>query len=196
MSLVRIFLSCFLASACLPAFSQSDEKEESQEGIGSIAVVDMMKVFAAHPKTEAATKELTEAREASRDDFKDKSNALKQILQRHQELIRAGRRKEAEEELKKANEAEKAIATLRTTGLRDLEETFRIAMKEILTDIQKAVAEWNESGRYALVLDSSSASSNGLPQVVHAPGAEDVTEDVVAFLKEREKNSAAADSKP
>jgi Skp family chaperone for outer membrane proteins len=162
----------------------------------AIAVVDMTEVFAAHPKTAEATQSLTEAREASRDDFKEKSNALKEILQRHQELIRSGKKDEAAEELKKANEAEKAIATLRTTGLRDLEESFRKAKVEILTDIQKAVAEWNKDGDYAVILDSSSSSSNGLPQVIHSPGATDVTAEVIDFLQKREKENSVAEKKP
>ena len=81
----------------------------------SLAVVDMTKVFAEHPSTAAATADLTKAREASRESFKEKSNALKEILQQHQELIRAGKKEEAGETLKSANEIEKAIATLRTT---------------------------------------------------------------------------------
>lgn len=150
-----------------------------------IAVVDMTKVFEAHPLTDAVTKELTNDREASRTDFKEKSNALKEILQRHQELIRAGKRTEAAEELKKANEAEKAIATLRTTGLRDLEESFRKAKNRIMGQIVKSIEAFNAEGKYALVLDKSSSSSNGLPQVVHAPGATDITDEVITFIKKQ-----------
>ena len=148
-----------------------------------IAVLDMQKVFASHPSTAKATKDLSAARETSRADFKEKSNTLKKTLQNHQELIRAGKKEEAVEELKKANEAEKAIATLRSTGLRDLEEAFRKAKLEIMKDIQKSVAEFNKGARFAVILDQSSASSNGLPQVVHAPGATDITNDVISFIK-------------
>jgi Skp family chaperone for outer membrane proteins len=176
----------FLVGIILASASSYRMVSAQEAAVPAIAVVNLTEVFAAHPKTAAATKQLTDDREASRKDFKEKSNTLKQILQKHQELIRAGKKDAAAEELKKANEAEKAIATLRTTGLRDLEEKFRIAKKEILTDVQAAVAEWNESGKYAVILDSSSSSSTGLPQVVHAPGAEDVTEAVIAFLKKRE----------
>lgn len=158
-----------------------------------IAVVDLTEVFAKHPETTKATRTLTEAREASREEFKEKSNALKEILQRHQELIREGKKTEAAEVLKQAGEAEKVIATLRTTGQRDLEVSFRRAKQEILKEIKKAIAEFNTDGTYALILDVSSSSSNGLPQVVHAPGAEDITDEVVAFIAERE---AGTEGKP
>lgn len=175
-----------LPALALMGSSLSPSGKAEEPGLPAIAVINLTEVFAAHPRTAAATTQLTADREASRKDFKEKSNALKEILQKHQELIRAGKKEAAAEELKKANEAEKAIATLRTTGLRDLEEKFRVAKNEILADIQKGVAEWNESGNYAVILDSSSSSSTGLPQVVHAPGAKDVTAEVIAFLKKRE----------
>ncbi|MDF1859865.1 MAG: OmpH family outer membrane protein [Verrucomicrobiales bacterium] len=156
-----------------------------------IAVVDMTKVFETHPLTDAITKELTNDREASREEFKEKSNALKEILQKHQELIRAGKKTEAAEVLKKANEAEKEIATLRTTGLRDLEENFRKAKHRIMESIVAAVTAFNEDGKYSMIFDKSSASSNGLPQVVHSPGATDVTDEVIAFIKEQSKKKSA-----
>lgn len=152
----------------------------------SIAVVDMKAVFAKHPATDMASRELTEAREKSRAEFKEKSNLLKEILQRHQELIRADNRDEAAEQLKKANEAERSIAALKTTNERDLEEKFRKAKVEIMREITAAVSEFNSDGRYALVFDSSSSSSNGLPQVVHSPGAVDITDEVIDFIGEKD----------
>lgn len=174
-------LMCFL----LPAAAEDSEEKSNGPGGLRIAVVDLEAVFAAHPDTELATRELSRARDEARDEFKEKSNELKGILQRHQELIRGGKREEAAEQLKEANEVEKAIATLRTSGQRDLEKSFREAKERILADIREAVVEWNAEEKYGLVFDSSSASSNGLPQVLDAPGAEDVTDVLIAFVKRR-----------
>lgn len=151
----------------------------------AIAVVDLEKVFAEHPRTAAATEELTKAREASRNAFKEKSDLLKEILQRHQELIRAGKRDEAAKELEAANEAEKVIATLQTTGTRDLEERFRAAKSGILKEIQTSIESFNQDGRFALILNHSSNYTNGLPQVLHVPGGVDITEEVITFIKEQ-----------
>lgn len=153
----------------------------AQEG-GKIAIVDIVKVFEAHPSTKAATAALTKDREASRADFKEKSNKLKGILQKHQELIRAGKRTEAAEELKNANVIEREIATLRNKGLRDLEEKFRTQKVKIIAEIQKAIASFNADSKYWLILDKSATSSNGLPQVLHAPGAVDITAQVIEHL--------------
>jgi len=179
----------FLASALLAAAAGTAEDAPLP-----IAVVDFTRAFEEHPLTAEVTADLGSKRKAARDEFKSKSNELKKILQQHQELIRAGRKSDAAEKLKEANEAEKAIATLRTTGARDLEEEFRRAKERVMNDIAEAVREFNADGAYAIVLDSSSASSNGLPQVIHAPGATDITEEIVAFVRKRHEESGQGES--
>jgi len=148
-----------------------------------IAVIDLAKVFETHPDTKAATAKLTKEREALRDAFKKGSNALKETLQKHQELIRAGKKTEAAELLKKANEQEKAIATLRTTQQRDLEESFRQTKHTILDAIRKVVSDHNKDGKYAVVIDRSAESAFGVPAVIDASGADDITEAIIGKLK-------------
>jgi Skp family chaperone for outer membrane proteins len=171
---IRGFFHFFFLAVFCPLYAEPSP---------SIAVVDVTKVFSVHPGTAAATADLTRAREVSRESFKEKSNRLKEILQRHQELIRAGKREDAAEELKAANTVEKEIATLQTTELRDLEEQFRKAKEEIIQSILASIRKFNEDSRYGLILDLSSSSSNGLPQVIDAPGAKDITDEVIAFVK-------------
>lgn len=147
------------------------------------AVVDLQAVFQAHPRTTTATDELTSARDAARKRFRAASAELKNSLQRHQELLREGRREEAAAELGKANTLERSIAELGTTNERNLEERFRRAKAEIMEDILRAVRELNAERRHPLVLDKSAASANGLPQVVDAPGAVDITAEVIQRVK-------------
>ena len=148
-----------------------------------IAVVDLTAVFESHPRTAAAIAELTKLRNEARQKFRSESAELKNTLQRHQELLRDGRREEAAAELEKANALERSIAELGTTNQRDLEERFRRAKTEIMDDIRRAVREFNAQQHYTLVLDRSSASSNGLPQVLDAPGAVDITSEITARVR-------------
>lgn len=166
-----------LAVASIPAWAADPE------GSRRIAVVDLTEVFEAHPRTAAATTELTSARNAARRTFRSQSAELKNSLQRHQELLRDGRRAEAAAELEKANELERSIAELGTTQQRDLEERFRRTKQEIMDDIVRVVREFNAQRGYAVILDKSSASSNGLPQVLDAPGADDVTREIITRVK-------------
>jgi Skp family chaperone for outer membrane proteins len=147
------------------------------------AVVDLIGVFEAHPRTAAATAALTSARNAARKKFRAESAALKDTLQRHQELLREGEKSAAAAELEKANALERSIAELGTTNQRNIEEQFRRAKQEIMDDIARVVREFNAQRGYTLVLDKSSASSNGLPQVLDAPGADDITAEIIVRVK-------------
>jgi Skp family chaperone for outer membrane proteins len=147
------------------------------------AVVDLTAVFAAHPRTATATAELTKARDAARKKFRAESAELKNTLQRHQELLRAGNREGASAELEKANTLERSIAELGTTNQRNIEEQFRRAKAEIMDGILAEVRAFNAEKGYTLVLDKSSASSNGLPQVLDAPGADDITTEIITRVK-------------
>lgn len=156
---------------------------EAAEPTGRFAVVDLTAVFEAHPQTKTATSELRAARAAARRTFREESAALKETLQRHQELLRDGRRDEAAAELEKANVHERAIAELGTTNQRNLEEKFRSAKAKILEDIVRVVREFNAERGYAVVLDKSAASANGLPQVLDSPGADDITHEIISIVK-------------
>jgi Skp family chaperone for outer membrane proteins len=149
-----------------------------------IAVVDLTAVFQAHPRTAQETETLGNARNAARKNFRAKSADLKNILQRHQELLRAGNKAEAAATLEKANEIERAIAELGTTNQRNLEEQFRRAKEEIMADIARVVREFNATKGYTVVLDKTATSANGLPQVLDAPGADDITAEIIARVKQ------------
>ena len=173
---MRLFLLPLLVTLLNSAFVSAQDTPR-------MAVVDLTAVFEAHPRTATATAELTKARDAARKKFRAESADLKNTLQRHQELLRAGQRAEAAAELEKANSLERSIAELGTTNQRNIEEQFRRAKTEIMDDILRVVREFNAEKGYALVFDKSSASSNGLPQVLDAPGAADVSADIVARVK-------------
>ena len=169
-----IVLALAIATACCHA---------EETAALRIATVNLTAAFEAHPRTAKATAELTAARKAARQNFRDKSEELKNTLQKHQELLREGRKSEAAAELEKANALERSIAELGTTNQRNLEEQFRTAKKEILDDIARVVREFNAGKGYALVLDKSAASDNGLPQLLDAPGADDITAEIISRLK-------------
>ncbi|MFM8232261.1 MAG: OmpH family outer membrane protein, partial [Chthoniobacterales bacterium] len=87
-------------------------------------------------------------------------------------------------ELEKANALERSIAELGTTNQKNLEEQFRQAKQEIMDDIARVVREVNAEKGYAMVFDKSAASSNRLPQVIDAPGADDITSEIIALVKQ------------
>ncbi|MBU3666736.1 MAG: OmpH family outer membrane protein [Chthoniobacterales bacterium] len=175
---IRVLRQLLPAHLLLAAFAHAASPEAPR-----FAVVDLTAVFEAHPRTATETARLSVARQAARDDFRAKSKALKDTLQRHQELLRAGNKSAAALELEKANELERLIADLGTTNQKNLEERFRQAKEGIMDDIARVIREFNAERGYALVLDKSAASANGLPQVIDAPGAVDITAEIIARVK-------------
>jgi len=158
-----------------------------------VAVIHMTEVFSAHPETAKAEAALKAKRAAARKEFTEKANQLKTLLQKHQEvtgkLVDAGinppepLKKQAAALLDQAADLEREIAALQTTGERDLEQEFVRERQRILAGITKVIESFNSSGVYAVILDRSATAANGIPQVVHAPGAEDITEQIIKLLK-------------
>ncbi|MFM8231819.1 MAG: OmpH family outer membrane protein [Chthoniobacterales bacterium] len=173
-------LPCLLLVLLLPASTLPAQDPASAK----FAVVDLTAVFESHPRTAETTAQLTAARNEARKKFRSESEALKNALQRHQELLRDGKRAEAAAELEKANALERSIAELGTTNQKNLEEQFRQAKQAIMDDIARVVREFNAEKGYAMVFDKSAASSNGLPQLIDAPGAEDITAEIIARVKQ------------
>ncbi len=156
-------------------------------------MVDLTAVFKAHPKTAAAETALEAKQKASREVFVAKKKELEDVLRQHQavtqKLVAAGSsasstdKTKAKTLLDQATKLEKEIATLRTTQTNDLQTAFVDERRKILGEISATIAKFNAAGTYAVILDKSAQSANGLPQVIHSPGATDITSQVVALVK-------------
>ncbi len=173
-----LFLTLFALALILPTVSSAQE-------VPRIAVIDLTELFEKHPDTPAALQKLTAVREASGKRYHELSSQLKATLQTHQEQIRYGQKDAATETLKKANELEKAIATLGTKEYRDTEEKFRQQKLALLKDIRDTVREYNQSAKYTLILDLSAVSPTGLPQVIDASGCTDITAEILKRLQQK-----------
>ncbi len=158
-----------------------------------IAVVDMTAAFKAHPETAKAEADLMEKRAEAGKAFNAKANELKSLLEKHQEVTRKlinagekandGQKAEARGLLDKATKLETEVAAIRTTQERDLKRQFVEERRRIMESIASVIEKFNADGTYALVLDRSAASANGIPQVLHAPGAKDITADIVKLFE-------------
>ena len=141
----------------------------------------MTAVFKAHPKTATAEAQIERQKMEARDVFIEKKKALEDVLKDHQsvtqKLVASGSNSSvADKELARtlldeATKLEKEIATLRTTQANDLKNSFVKERRQILDEISTAIVKFNAEGKYAVILDSSAQSTNGIPQVIHAPGA-------------------------
>lgn len=158
-----------------------------------VALVDMKRIFDAHPDTRAAEERVRKTSQRARDTFREKTDALKATLQRHQETILGvekasgaeaeKRRAEASALLARAREMEREVAEFQSVQEAALKKSFLEEKNRIMDAIVAAVKEYNREGRYHLILDKSAAAANGLPMVVDDKGLSDVTEEIIGRLK-------------
>ncbi|NIP93302.1 MAG: OmpH family outer membrane protein [Akkermansiaceae bacterium] len=148
-----------------------------------LAVVDMTRLFNAHPDTKAAEERVTEARAEARKSFLKTSETLKKALQEHQDLLLAGKTAEAGKKLEAIRGLERELALVKSTRERDLENQFLEEKRKILAQVKEAVRAVNAEAGYVLVLDRSAAAESGIPMVVDVRGLADITDVVMARFK-------------
>lgn len=159
-----------------------------------IAVVDMRELFSAHPDSAAAEKRMDKIRTDNRTKFKAASGKLKDTLASYNSVASAIRRggteaatgpkkKQADELADKAKQLEREVAELQSRLQTELEHKILIERRKILDKINVVIREFNVNAGYALVLDKSATSANGIHSVVDAPGAADITKEIAALLK-------------
>jgi len=170
-----------------------------------IATVDLDKVFTAHPKTQAAEAALKKA-EAGVQDEMDKIVAEGRALEAEVAKLREAAKSPVlteEARLKKRDEAEDKLTELQEFQLRArrTQETKMKQMREQLLKVRQAivdeltqeVADFAQAEGYDLVLDRSGMTMNAVPMVAYSRPELDVTEKLIARLKDAGAKPAVAE---
>ncbi len=158
-----------------------------------IAVLDMKQVFHAHPDTSGAEERVKKSREEARDTFRKKTDALKAVLQQHQEKLldldgssgasAEKMRSEASALLQRARVLEREIAEFKIAQETELQRAFLEEKDRILASITEAVQAFNSDGKYHMILDKSAAAANGMPMVLDVHGLDDISGEIIGRLK-------------
>ncbi len=160
-----------------------------------VATADLEKVFAAHPKTQAAEADLKKAEGAIQKEM-DQLEAEGRALQEEVVKLREAAKSPIltdEARLKKSNEAEEKLTELQEfqlrarraqeTKLKQMREQVMKSRQGIVDELMAAVTQFAKAGGYDLVLDSSGMTMNAVPLVAYANPALDVTDKLIAYLK-------------
>lgn len=158
-----------------------------------IAVVDLKAAIQAHPAAGALEAELKTRGANANNVLNAKREELSAVAKEAKEtqespLSRGGDGKLLPEAITQLNQLQQRGAELRKSMLEIQKETTEELGKlraEGLAEIAELIAaiikEVN-GGRFDIVVDRSSVSRDGLPQVLDWPGATDITEEVIAKL--------------
>ncbi len=191
----------FIASLCaIAAIAGLAVSPAIAQPAPKIAVVDMAKLLDGHPKTEEQNTKL-KADEAKANEELEKINKEGQVMvEQLKELEEQGKnpglndeakaklqgdmRLKIEEIQKKQNE----VQSFRSNTQRSLQQRIQNFRKLMFEEITVAVNDVAQKKGANLVFDKSGPSLLGIPSLVYADPAFDITEDV---LKEIAKGGAA-----
>lgn len=160
-----------------------------------IATVDLEKVFAAHPQTQAAEAELKKAEAAIEADMEKmvaEGRAMEQEVATLREAAknplltedaRMQKRNEAEEKLTALQEFQLRVRRTQETKLKQLREQLTKSRQGIVDELLKVVEEFGKTEGYDLVLDRSGLTMNMIPLTVYSAPALDVTDKLIERMK-------------
>ena len=159
-------------------------------------VVDMNRVFQEYIRTQEADRQMQasiqnyrQGQQELQERFRVRQEAFNEMRQRtaDRELDNAERQALAEEAAEMLNELRALEQELRQEDAnrqRQIEEQGRRMRNRIVEEIQEKITELATARNWTLVLDSSATSTNGLPVVLHAMPAADVTGEVIQALNQ------------
>ncbi len=180
MKMIRTTILTISLLACLsmPAFAQS-----------KVATVDMRKLFSGYYKTKIAETILDGKKTDLRKEIKDMADGLdkaqtdyKQLLEQANDQAisaeeRARRNQAAADKLKEMNNSKAALDQFNRQAESTLSDQSQRMSSNLVTDIQKAVADRAKAGGYSLVINSASTEA-----VVFSSNDNDLTDAVLKQL--------------
>lgn len=154
-----------------------------------VATVDMKKIFNAYWKTKQATAALENRKTELRKEMKDMADSLdkaqadyKQLLDQSNEQAisddeRARRKQAAADKAKEITSSKVALEQFQRQAESQLADQSQRMSGNLVTEIQKAVADRAKAGGYTIVLNSATSEV-----VVYSDAQVDITDGVIAQL--------------
>jgi outer membrane protein len=176
----------------------------SQTQPGRIVVVDMNKVFNEYYKTPVASGKLKETAEGFNKEHEemladyrkqvDELNKLREEQDKPEYTaeVREQKRKAVNEKLAETQKRQRDIEEYRRSHQKILEDATQRMRASILKEINEVVTKESRDAGYMLVLDKSGNTLNGVPSIVFAQDALEITEDIVKILNKNAPKTTEA----
>ena len=160
-----------------------------------IGTIDMNLVFKNSSKTKEAEAKMTEARNAAKKEFNERTDAYKKSLEEINQLnkqleapalsaeAKTLKAKERDEKIAAIKKLESEINEFGRTREQQLQQQMIRMRDEILKEITELVLARVKSSEVDLVFDKSGASANGFSPLLFSRGSHDFTEEVSAALE-------------
>ena len=188
---MKLLPSLLLAGLVLGASAQAADRPA---GAGTIAVVDLKKVFDGYWKTKQAdlnlkdeATKLDKTRKDMIEDHKKAGEDYKKYLDSSADSAvspeeREKRKKTAEAKLQEMRQIEESIGQFDRSARTQLGEKQRNMRDKIVTEIREIVNKRARTAGYTAVLDSAAESAVGTPILLFNASLPDLTEEIITQL--------------
>jgi outer membrane protein len=174
-----------------------------------IVTVDIGKIFDSHYKTEEQMAKLKDAQSKAQEELERMVKEANQLVEQYKEtmdqsknsLLTAEARTKAEGDAQKMMEdiqrRNSDLQNFRANTQQSLQQRFNNFRSVLLDEISKKVTDIAKAKGATLVVDKSGPSLAGIPSVIYADAAYDITDEVMtAINKDRPPAAAAAPATP
>ncbi|WP_438481926.1 OmpH family outer membrane protein [Oleiharenicola lentus] len=170
-----------------------------------LIVVDMAKVYDSHYKTEEANAKFRDAEQKAQEQVEEMNKQGQILVDEYKELIeqskntvltaeaRSKAEADAQKKIEDIQRKQGAVQKFRSDTVSTLQQRVKNHRDLLLEDITKVVNDIAKKKGATLVVDKSGPTLFGIPSVLYADPAFDITEEVV---KETNKDRPAASATP
>lgn len=156
-----------------------------------LIVVDMAKVFDSHYKSEEANAKFKDAEQKAREQAEELNKQGQALVEEYKELAEQAKNAlltpeartkaegDAQKKLDEIRRKQEEVQSFRVQTERSLQQRIKTHRDLLLEEISKSVAEIAKKQGATLVLDKSGPTLFGIPAVIYADPAYDITEQVI-----------------
>lgn len=175
---------------------------------GRIVTVDLNRIFNEYYKTKASSEKLKEQadtynkeQDALMAQFRKLSDELAKLQEdvekpEYTEEVKAQKRKQVRDKLDEIKAKEAEIQNYRRTHTELLQQATQRMRAGIIKEIQEVIAKEARDLGYLYVFDKSGHTLNGVPAIVYAQDALDITDDILKVLNKTAPKPAAEPARP
>jgi len=157
-----------------------------------LIVVDMAKVFDSHYKSEEANAKFRDAEQKAREQAEELNKQGQALVEEYKELAEQAKNAlltpeartkaegDAQKKLDEIRRKQEEVQGFRVSTERSLQQRIKTHRDLLLEEISKTVADMAKKQGATLVLDKSGPTLFGIPAIIFADPAFDITEQVIA----------------
>lgn len=169
-----------------------------------LIVVDMAKVFDSHYKSEEANAKFRDAEQKAREQAEELNKQGQALVEEYKELqeqaknalltpeARTKAEGDAQKKLEEIRRKQEEVQGFRVNTERSLQQRIKTHRDLLLEEISKTVADMAKKQGATLVLDKSGPTLFGIPAIIFADPAYDITADVIAEVNKDRPPAPAA----